>query len=86
MIYVLFSWSFLEILHEPFLCNFLCCTAASGPYLVANRKALILDEHNIDHCTRKIFKHFKTSYLQNEAVNELKDNFISPETTSVSLS
>ena len=35
-------------------CNFLCCTAASGPYLVTNRKALILYEHKIDH--GKIFK------------------------------
>ena len=30
-------------------CNFLCCTAASGPHLVTNRKALILHEHKIDH-------------------------------------
>ena len=51
---VFFSWSFLELLHEPFFCNFLCCTAASGPYIVTNRKALILHEQNIDH--GKIFK------------------------------
>ena len=32
-----------------------------------------------------IMKHFRTSYLQNEAVNELKVNFISREATHVSL-
>ena len=31
------SWSFLELLHKPFFCNFLCCTAVSGPNLVTNR-------------------------------------------------
>ena len=45
---------FLELLHEPLFCNFLCCTAASGPYLVTNRKALTLHEQNIGH--DKIFK------------------------------
>ena len=30
-----------------FFCNFLFCTAASGPYLVGNRKTLILHEQNI---------------------------------------
>ena len=39
-------FSFLEAI---FFCNFLCCTAASGPCLVTNRKALILPEQNIDH-------------------------------------
>ena len=29
--------------------NFLCCTAASGPYLVTNRKAFVQHEQNIDH-------------------------------------
>ena len=47
MIYVFSSWSFLELLHEPFFYNFLYCTAASGKYLVTNRKALILHEQNI---------------------------------------
>ena len=45
----MFSWSFLELLHEALFCNFLGCTAASGPYLVTNMKALILHEQNIDH-------------------------------------
>ena len=48
---------FLEFLgdtHEALFCNFLCCTAASGAYLVTNKKALILHEHKIDH--GKIFK------------------------------
>ena len=40
---------FLEVLHETLFCNFLCCTAASGPYLVTNMKALMLHEHKIDH-------------------------------------
>ena len=43
------SWSLLELLHEPFFFNFLCCTAASGPYLETNRKDLILHGQNIDH-------------------------------------
>ena len=47
------------VLHEPLFCNFLWCTAASGPYLVANRKALILHEQNIDH--GKIFKWWSCS-------------------------
>ena len=47
--YGVFSWSFLELLHEALFRDFLCCTAASGPYLVTNRKALILHEHEIDH-------------------------------------
>ena len=34
----------------------ICCTAASGPYLVTSRKALILHEQNVDHGIRKIFK------------------------------
>ena len=54
MDYVFFSWSFLELPHEALLCNFLCSTAASGPYLVTNRKGLILHEQNINH--GKIFK------------------------------
>ena len=33
---------------NPFFCYFLCCTADCGPYLVTNRKALILHEQNID--------------------------------------
>ena len=44
---------FLEPLHESFSVIFFC-TAASGPYLVTNRKALILHEQNMDH--GKIFK------------------------------
>ena len=32
-----------------FFCNFLCCTAASDPYLVTDRKTLILHEQNTDH-------------------------------------
>ena len=46
---------FLEFLgaNEALFCNFLCCTAAFGPYLVTNRKVLILHEHGIDHS--KIF-------------------------------
>ena len=51
-----FCWSFLELLHEGFFCNFLCCTVVSGPYLVTNRKVLILHEQNIDHGTHKMFK------------------------------
>ena len=39
-----------------FFGNFLCCTAASGPYLVTNRKALTLLEQNRDHGIRKIVK------------------------------
>ena len=36
-------------LHETLFRNFLCCTAASGEYLVTSRKALILHEHKIYH-------------------------------------
>ena len=54
MDYVFFSWSFLELLHKALLCNFLYCTAASGPYLLTNKKGLILHEQNIDY--GKIFK------------------------------
>ena len=49
MIYVFFSWSFSRLLHESFFCSFLCFTTAAGPYLVTNRKALILLEQNIDN-------------------------------------
>ena len=38
---------------------FFCCTAASGLYLVTDRKALILHEHKIDH--GKIFKEWNRS-------------------------
>ena len=44
----------LELLDEALFCNFLCCTAASGPHAVTNRKTLILHKHKIDH--GKIFK------------------------------
>ena len=37
-----------------FFRSFLRCTAASVPYLVTNKKALILHEQNIDY--GKIFK------------------------------
>ena len=37
----------MQILHEPFFCNFLCCTSVSGSYLVTNRKALILHKQNL---------------------------------------
>ena len=40
---------FLGATESTIFCNFLCCTAASGPYIVTNRKALILHEQNIDH-------------------------------------
>ena len=39
----------MELLHETLFCNVPCCTAASGPCLVTDRKALILHKHKIDH-------------------------------------
>ena len=54
MDHVFFSWSFLELLNEALLCNFLCCTAASGPYLITNRKGLILHKQNIDDMVKSL--------------------------------
>ena len=48
------SLEFVGATTEALFCNFLCCTAACGPFLVTNMKALILHEHKIDH--GKIFK------------------------------
>ena len=40
---------------------------------------------NIFISLKEVEKYFRTSYLQNEAVNELKANFICWEATRVSL-
>ena len=89
MINVFFSWSFLE--PQLTLCSLSLMIRKSlmirnfsvMVWLRLRARLHILLEHFIS--LKVLQKHFRTSYLQNEAVNELNANFICPEATRFSL-